>query len=455
MGSIEDEQLAQAIDASLAQHHSSQDVLISFQQKQSATAAAVAADEQQLALALNMSQKQKEDEDRNERMNAHALSRKMQRLEERNKGSWDCVHCTLTNRPYATKCSACNAKAPVHVLTFVAVPAIRFGVEIEIIVSEGKRDGFTVKTIAEDLTKLGPETVRYRGYSHETTNYWKIVTDSSLCGNDDDSDLCVELVSPVLLGEAGLNSIRSIMDNIRCLGIATNASCGYHVHVDAEEQSEVGTLEGLKRVAQCFVSLENAFDMLVARSWDNSSSATTMTTEGYGASRQANRNRYCQSNRLAFGQMSNKQRWQHISSALTKDQLVHMINPCEDRYRKLNFTNITKPNRPSTCEFRHHRGVEHLQEAEAWVRLILLFCQNAVQCTPQRLACLLPEGSSTKAELEALFGIVACQGLEQFFMVDRRLFLDRRLCNEWYCRVCHRKFSNSRSLSQHCLAVDH
>lgn len=450
MGSIEDEQLAQAIDASLVEHHS-----FHHAQKKQKQNEAEAVDDEKLALALNISAIQKEDEDQNDRMGAYALSRKIQTSEEKNKGSWDCVQCTLTNRPYATRCSACDVKAPMHVLTFVTIPAIRFGVEIEIIVSEGKRDGFTVKTISEELTKLGPDIVRYRGYSHETTDYWKIVTDASVRGDDEDSDLCFELVSPVLLGEAGLNSIRGIMDNIRCLGIATNATCGYHVHVDAEDQTEIGTLDGLKRIAQCFVSLENAFDLLVAFSSDTSSSKVTMMTGNDDASRRANRNEYCQSNRFAFGQMSNKQRWQRISSVQTKGKLVNLINPNGDRYHKLNLTNISKPNRPSTCEFRHHGGVENLQEAEAWVRLILLFCRNAVQCSPQRVACLLPERSSIKDELEALFGIVACQGLEQFFMVDRRLFLEQRLCNEWNCRVCHRKFSNSRSLSQHCTAVGH
>ena len=319
----------------------------------------------------------------------------------------------------------------------------------------GKSDGFTLESIAGDLTRLGPERVEFMGYTHNTTtsNCWKIVTDSSLqAGNH---DLCFELVSPVLKGdgERGLAQLRSIMDNVRSLGIATNASCGFHVHADAEEeqQSVLANLDALKSISQCFVSLENAFDLLVTKN-DTGTETETET-------RRTNRNQYCQSNRLAFGRMSNKQRWNRIASAQSRGQLVRMMNPQYDRYRKLNLVNLTKHDRPSTCEFRHHGGVQDLQEAEAWVRLVLLFCQNAATTTGDRTTskeiCLLSEEASVKDELRALFDLVGCQGLEQVFTVDRKLFADKVIRNEWSCRVCKREFANSRSLSQHCEALGH
>jgi hypothetical protein len=127
------------------------------------------------------------------------------------------------------------------VLTFTGLARLRFGLEIEIIGPDGKRDGYTLESIAKDLTPLGggsagPKVV-FMDYSHETTILdWKIVTDSSLSSeNGEDRDLCFELVSPVLQGEgmAGLESFRAVMANVRKLEIATDASCGFHVHVDA------------------------------------------------------------------------------------------------------------------------------------------------------------------------------------------------------------------------------
>ena len=369
--------------------------------------------------------------------------------QERNHGSWDCLTCTLVNNPYQRQCRACAAPAPSHLLVFQDIPSnIAFGVELEMIVTNGGRDGFTLPSLAAQLTRLGPERIVFHGYTHETTADWKIVTDASIVGdNHQGHDLCFELVSPVLKGEEGISSLRRVMENVRRLGISTNASCGFHVHVDAEPQtSPLGNLNALKRISNCFVALENAFDLLVALTWDEQAACVNQ-------GRRANTNRYCRSNRLAFGQQSNQQRWNQIAACASRNELVNLMNPNGDRYRKLNLTNLTKQNRPSTCEFRHHGGVVSIPEAEAWVRLVLRFCQNA--CSGQERICLMGEGATPKMELEVLFRLIDCEGLEEFFVVERRLFSEHRLVNEWGCHICRRRFATSRSLAQHASASRH
>ena len=132
-----------------------------------------------------------------------------------------------------------------------------------------------------------------------------------------------------------------------------------------------------------------------------------------------------------------------------------MMNPNYDRQRKLNVTNLTKPDRPSTCEFRHYGGVQNLIEAESWIRLLLTFCQNVT--TSCKTTCILPEKATAKDELMALFDVIDDPGIEQMFTVDRKFFEEDtdRMRNEWACKICRREFGNSRSLSQHCLAVGH
>mmetsp|Transcript_14785 Transcript_14785/g.30305 ORF Transcript_14785/g.30305 Transcript_14785/m.30305 type:complete len:478 (-) Transcript_14785:28-1461(-) len=379
------------------------------------------------------------------------MRRKRQRTSDSNAGSWDCPACTFTNRPYRPKCDMCGGRPGPHVLTFRDIGKLRFGAEIEIIIPNGKEDGFDLKSIAKDLTRLGT-AVTFCGYNKQTSEQWKLVTDASIRG-ESSKDLCFELVSPVLCGDGpdGLGSLRLIMENVRRLGVATNTSCGFHVHVDAtlaEGQAipEMASLKGLARVAQCFVSLENAFDLLVTLTWSEE-------TQSNG--RRTNRNRYCRSNRYSFGADSNRQRWGKIGSANSLHRLVGLINPNNDRYMKLNMTNITSSSRPSTVEFRHHGGVEDLAEVEAWVRLILRFCERASQRCAESGACLLHERAGALDELKALFALVDCEGLEQFFVTDRKLFGERRLKNEWQCRRCGRSFLSSRSLSQHVEATRH
>lgn len=429
----EAEALARAMEASLQEQLALESLRLARELHRSELHAA----DQELARALDSSLQHIVSEALSDAMTQN----KRQRTEERNEGSWDCPRCTFTNRPYRHKCHGCEANAPAHVLVFSKMAStIRFGLEIEMFIPQGRNDGFTNESIAESLTNIGPPSVEFRGYSHETSECWKIVTDSSIGAHD--CDLCFELVSPILQGETGLVSLRSVMDNVRRLGIATNSSCGFHVHVDAESSScEIGTLVGLQRISQSFCSVENAFDLLVDLTW------TTVENR-----RRANQNKFCRSNRLAFGEQSNRQRWERISSTRTKAELVNMVNPGNDRYRKLNLTNICNPSRPSTCEFRHHGGVEDLREAEAWVRLIVSFCQGAARLS---VPLILPEDAPPKSELRALFDIVNDEGLEQFFVVERRLFAVHRLCNEWKCQVCHRRFASSRALSQHAAACGH
>lgn len=438
---MDDSDLQHAIEASLL---SRQQQAAASQDRRFAAKLQQEESDNELAQALTVSHQQHVEHQVSQNLNEWKVSH----TEDAYLGSWDCSQCTLTNRPYQPQCCACRSKAPLHVLTYKELPLIQFGLEIEVIIPNGRRDGFTLESIAHNLSRFMNRPVRFEGYSHQTRDYWKIVTDASINSGRRDADLCFELVSPVLQGEAGLASMRSIMDGVRRLGISTNASCGFHVHVDAEEDtSPLASLKSLKNIAQCFLSLENAFDLLVALSWENRGTSNS--------NRRADNNRYCQSNRLAFGERSNRQRWQHVSSIQTKNDLVAVMNPSGDRYKKLNLTNISKPERPSTIEFRQHGGVEDLQEAEAWVRLLLCFCQSAAYGGRKVAACLMHEGSSAKDEVLALFRLITCNGLEQFFAVERRLFSEDRLTQEWKCGICRRMFRSSRSLSQHKEACGH
>lgn len=361
---------------------------------------------------------------------------------ERMEGSWDCPSCTYHNRPYAARCGACDEMPPHSVLSFSGLPSSNmcFGIELELIVSGGKHDGMTCQWIAEQLSALGVPTT-YSGYNHDTCREWKVVTDSSLISSS--NDLCFELVSPILMGEDGLDTVRVMLESIRRIGININSSCGFHVHVDATSGS-MSSLSGLKRLVHCFVSLEGAFDCLVARD-----------ASQHAQNRRANRHRYCGSNVLAFGPLSNKQRWNRIQDARSINELVNMINPNCDRYRKLNLTNLIRSDRPSTCEFRQHGGVSELLVAEAWIRLVLCFCDVTTKDSSVSSVCLLRQDAPLKEELETLLRVVNCPGIEYFYLLERNLFPlmeDRsqraHRKKEWKCR-CGRRFKDSRALSQH------
>ena len=221
-------------------------------------------------------------------MNEVLNKQQLQRQSDTNIHSWDCTLCSFHNEPYTKNCAMWHTSSPPHVLTYKSMSSLRFGLEIEIIITNGKRDGFTYQRLVEQWNSSISHTttennnnnkncnniprVEFHGYSHHTTDSWKIVPDSSLRGQSDD-DLVMELVSPILQGEDGLKQLRLVMDRLRSLGISTNTTCGFHIHVDAtrgtdQAVSSMATLFGIQKIARCFLALENAFDLLVGLSWD-------------------------------------------------------------------------------------------------------------------------------------------------------------------------------------------
>lgn len=98
----------------------------------------------------------------------------------------------------------------------------KFGVEIEAY-------NCTCQRLVRELTEAGIEVASER-YNHDLRPHWKLVTDSSLNGND-----TFELVSPILEGEGGLEKLERVCWVLDSCNVKINGSCGLHVHMNAED----------------------------------------------------------------------------------------------------------------------------------------------------------------------------------------------------------------------------
>ena len=113
-----------------------------------------------------------------------------------------------------------------HQLEPTALPVLdytfnrRFGIEIE---AYNCRMDVLVDALREEGIQVSAEN-----YNHTTRNHWKLVTDSSLSGNN-----TFELVSPVLEGQNGLKELKKVCWVLDACGVKVNASCGLHIHFDA------------------------------------------------------------------------------------------------------------------------------------------------------------------------------------------------------------------------------
>ena len=125
----------------------------------------------------------------------------------------------------------------------------KFGIEIEAYNCSRER-------LARELRESGIEVV-VEGYNHTTRPHWKLVTDSSLNGND-----TFELVSPILVGEAGLRELEKVCWVLELCDVKVNGSCGLHVHIDAAGFS----METWRNLALSYKHLEPVIDRFMPAS---------------------------------------------------------------------------------------------------------------------------------------------------------------------------------------------
>ncbi|MCL1932431.1 MAG: amidoligase family protein [Candidatus Azobacteroides sp.] len=170
-------------------------------------------------------------------------------------------------------------------------------------------------------------------YNHDTKNHYKIVSDSSIQGEN-----AVECVSPVLKGKTGLNSLKKVCKALNESGASVNRSTGLHVHTGLQNIS----FEQYKNIFINYIYLESAIDKFMAKS------------------RRGNDNVYCKSVNLENVTIHT------VSESGEYSDIAYIFR--HDRYFKLNPVSYERHN---TLEFRQHGGTTDYDKIEMWVRFIV------------------------------------------------------------------------------------
>lgn len=196
-----------------------------------------------------------------------------------------------------------------------------FGVEIEAY-------NCTRERLASELRAAGI-SVQVEGYNHtDHSDHWKLVTDSSLHGNN-----TFELVSPILHGEAGIDELEKVCWVLELCDVKVNDSCGLHIHMDAHDF----TMDTWRNLAISYKRLEPVIDAFMPGSRRN--------------------NRYCKSlNGIS-------------ETAITRAQTINDLRRVfhSDRYHKVNLEAYA---RHCTVEFRQHGGSTNFTKMSAWIHFL-------------------------------------------------------------------------------------
>lgn len=195
-----------------------------------------------------------------------------------------------------------------------------FGIEIEMY-------GINKSELSRRLNNQGIRCA-VEGYNHFTREHWKIVSDVSIS-----RERSCELVSPVLNGERGLETINIVCQIINDLGGKVGVTCGLHVHHEA-----VGfSFETLHKVANVYRRIEKHVDGFMPKS------------------------RRASNHRL-------------LRSVVTAPDCAFTDRNEGYRYFKVNCQSWF---RHGTVEFRHHSGTTEFKKIKHWVLFTACIVEKA------------------------------------------------------------------------------
>ena len=206
----------------------------------------------------------------------------------------------------------------------------KFGIELEI-------SNISMRQSYEAIKAIGIR-VEIEGYNHtDHADHWKIVRDSSVENGH-------EVVSPILIGNDGLDEAVRVANALKAAGASANKTCGFHVHFDARNMN----VNEIRTICTRYAKYEAEIDRFMPRS------------------RRADNNRFCRSVVREFG-------YTEFKTATTVERLA---DAQEDRYFKVNLKAYL---RHHTIEFRQHSGTVEAEKIQNWILFLNDFVNESIR----------------------------------------------------------------------------
>ena len=216
--------------------------------------------------------------------------------------------------------------------------SLTFGVEIECYAPSDAtdRNGESAFDFAQSTLEDAGLYAVNTGYTHRVTDYWKIVSDASLGRNG------VEIVSPILRGEAGMSELKKAVQAMKDAGFSVNTTTGTHVHFGIRR----APLKQVKAFAKFYMRYEHIVDWMVGASRRSGNGMLKPHTNGRKVTMD-----------VKFTAVNRSRTVQDVAYAIQHG----------DRYYKLNLVSFQ---RQGTMEIRHFGGSLNAVKIENWVRLL-------------------------------------------------------------------------------------
>ena len=222
-----------------------------------------------------------------------------------------------------------------------------------------------------ETTRINVITKSYR-QAHQVHDNWKITTDSSVENNRGDYGL--ELVSPILRGQEGLEEVKIMLNALQSLdGTKINSSCGTHVHVGSQDATAKKVKNLLKFVAKYRPEISSilppsrrtdSFRWAKNLMWDNNCVRDYDTRRVIFTATPMDLNSFS----LGIDKVINNCKKHNLDDY---NSIMRLHNYLGTRYKDINFEKFLKYN---TMEFRQYGGTLDFEKLGHWI----VFCTNTI-----------------------------------------------------------------------------
>lgn len=178
-------------------------------------------------------------------------------------------------------------------------------------------------------------SIQSEHYNHNNNKVaYKIVSDCSIRGENAN-----EVVSPILKGKKGLDSLKTVCDSLQAVDARVNVTTGLHIHLDASKISDLHFIQIFKN----YQKLELVIDSFMP------------------VSRRRNNNQFCKS---------------LIEENLNVETKEGLIRSLHSRYFKVNAESYL---RHKTIEFRQHSGTIDYTKIANWINFLRKLVQYSFE----------------------------------------------------------------------------
>jgi hypothetical protein len=271
--------------------------------------------------------------------------------------------------------------------------------------------------LASFLREEARVDIQDAGYTHRTTDHWKICYDSSIRTTRDYS-YDAEIVSPILKGKDGMKELRKLTSALEAThNTKVNKSTGLHIHFgldkywDDKGLTSDQKLRAMKNLMMMYTKYQIQIDSVLAPSRRSTRWARNLTMND--------------SMEQSISEESLKRILKNWSRKMNRqtsiEDLKDMIGT---RYAVINLQNWVSR---GTIEFRQHQGTESFEKISNWINFLMSMIHRATYEALRAKRITYGNQSEGIQKFNQVFKRKVKKSVYEFFNARREEFQNREV----------------------------